>query len=133
MDLRSVTVDVGDPRPGVLRRPWRQWGLAVVTVGVYAVVHHYRLNRELRDFGVDVDPVRACLAFVPGVVLVVPWLVTLVRTGRRIAVAQETVGLTVSIRPWVCVPACVLGLVHVAYAQAEVNRAWRADLAGGLA
>lgn len=130
--LTHAPVDIGDPRRGEVRRPGRQWALTAATLGVYAVVHHYRVNRELRDFGIEVDPVLACLAFVPGVVLVVPCLATVFRTGRRIAVAQEITGLAVSIRPWLSPLACVLGLAHVAYEQAELNRAWRADASGGL-
>ena len=131
MELGSTTVDVGAPRRGDLRHPWTQWVLTLVTVGIWAPVHHYRINRELRDFGVDVDPVLALFAFVPGVLLVVPCVATVVRTGRRIGVAQETAGLHISIRPWVCALGLVVGLLHVAYQQAEVNRAWQADDTGG--
>ena len=30
-----------------------------MTAGIYGIVHHYRLNRKLRDFGLDVDPVKS--------------------------------------------------------------------------
>ena len=34
-------------------------GQAAMTAGIYGIVHHYRLNRKLRDFGLDVDPVKS--------------------------------------------------------------------------
>ncbi len=112
------------PVPGSVRSPWAQWGLAIVTLGVFVAVHHHRVNRELRDFGVDVDPVRAVLAVFPGVLLVVPFLVTVYRTCERIAVAQETVGLRPTIRPELGAVAALLTFLHVPYAQSELNRAW---------
>ena len=114
----------GLPVSGRLRPPWNLWLLAIVTLGVYAIVHHWTVNRELRDFGVEVDPVKATLAVFPGVLVVVPFLVTVYRTADRIAVAQETIGLPVTIRPaWAPVGA-LLALLHIPYLQSELNRVW---------
>lgn len=118
------------PMEGERRDPWKQWALAVVTFGVYGAVHHYRINRELRDFGVDVDPVKALLAFVPGGLVVVPLFVTVYRTAQRIAVAQETTGLAPTIRPGISVIASIFAFLHIAYQQTELNQAWRADTSG---
>lgn len=114
------------PRTGVVRSPVRVWLLAVVTLGVYGVIHHHTMNRELRDFGVEVRPILSVLALVPGFVVVVPPLVTLWRTADRIGVAQETVGLAPSTKGplgaagvvlWLCAP----------YHQRGLNRAWTAE------
>jgi hypothetical protein len=114
------------PRTGAVRSPPRVWLLAVVTLGVYAVVHHYVVNRELRDFGVEVRPAVSVLALVPGAVAVVPPFVTLWRTSDRIGVAQETVGLT----PSTSGPVGALSIVLWLFApnhQRELNKVWSAD------
>lgn len=115
------------PVPGVARDPWKQWGLAVITLGVYAAVRHFRVNRELRDFGIEVDPTMALLAFFPGGLLLIPYLITNYQTGQRIAVAQETVGLAPTSSGELCAFASLIALLHVPYQQTELNRAWATD------
>ncbi len=129
---RTATQDaaVTGPSVGRVRSPGTEWLLAVVTLGVYAAIRHHRVNRELRDFGVDVDPGLALLAFVPGMVLVVPLLVTIHRTSERVAVAQETVGLTPSVDPSRAAALSVLAFAHIPAEQAALNAIWHADPAG---
>lgn len=115
------------PVRGRVRSPLTQWVLTIVTLGVYAAVHHWTVNRELRDFGVDVDPVKATLAVFPGGLVLVPYLVTVHRTGARIGVAQETVGLTPSVQPGLGTVASIFAAVHIPYLQSELNRVWRAE------
>lgn len=117
------------PHAGAPRSPRKQWGLAVVTFGIYAAVHHYRRNRELRDFGLDVDPLKATLAFFPGCLLLVPYLITAYRTGQRIAVAQETADLSPSIRPELSCVAALIAFLQVPYHQSQLNRVWAAHAA----
>ncbi len=114
------------PRSGSIRSPMRSWLLAIGTLGVYAVRHHHLINRELRDFGVEVRPALSALALFPGAVLVVPALVTLWRTARRIGVAQEIVGLVPTADPLRASAAIVAGL-FVPYHQREANRVWLVD------
>ncbi len=116
-----------DPVPGTIQEPWKAWALTIVTLGVYGLVHHYRLNRELRDFGVEVDPIKSALAFFPGTVLVVPYLITLYRTGQRIAVAQETNRLQPTALGWISLLAGLVLFLSVPYHQAELNKVWRAE------
>lgn len=128
----TVTHDGGHaaiPRPtrGERRHPWKQWALAIITLGIYAALRHYTINRELRDYGLDVDPVRALLAFFPGGLVVVPYLITNYRTGQRIAVAQETAGLVPTAQPEISALASLVLALHVPYQQTELNRAWDAD------
>lgn len=113
--------------PGLVRSPLNQWLLAIVTLGVYLVVHHWTINRELRDFGVEVDPTKAALAVFPGGLVVVPYLVTVHHTGARIGVAQETVGLTPSIQPGLGTVVSLFAAAQVPYLQSELNRVWRAE------
>ncbi len=120
------------PVRGEERPPWPQWVLAVITLGIYAAAHHYRINRELRDYGVDVDPARALLAFFPGGLVVVPYLITVYRTGERIRVAQETAGLRPTISPELAAVAAIFAVLNTPYEQAELNKAWKADAEGEL-
>ncbi|MCP5034040.1 MAG: DUF4234 domain-containing protein [Actinomycetia bacterium] len=127
---RSLAASSHPPVPGAQRHPWKEWGLAIITLGIYAAVNHYRINRELRDFGVDVDPLKALIALVPGGLLIIPPFVTIYRTSQRIAVAQETTGLTPTIRPELSAIGSVIALVHIVYQQSQLNRAWQADASG---
>jgi hypothetical protein len=114
------------PRTGEVRSPGHVWLMSIITLGVYAVVHHYLINRELRDFGVDVRPLASLLALFPGVLACVPALVTLWRTSERIGVAQETAGLVPSSNGPVGMIAIVFWL-FAPYHQREVNRVWHAE------
>jgi hypothetical protein len=118
------------PTSGQVRRPVTEWVLAVVTLGVYAAIRHHRVNRELRDFGVEVEPWVALFAFFPGVTLVVPFFVTVHRTSERIRVAQETVGLTTSAVPWRSAVLSIFAFAHIPFEQAALNAVWHADTAG---
>ena len=118
---------VRDPVPGMIQEPWKAWALTIVTLGVYGLFHHYRLNRELDDFGVEVDPVKSALAYFPGAVLVVPYLITLYRTGQRIAIAQETNRLRPTARGWISPLAGLFVFLSVPYHQSELNMVWRAE------
>jgi hypothetical protein len=126
----TITDDVGErsnlPASGRIRSPTRQFLLTLVTFGVHLVVHHWTINRELSRFGVEVDPVRAAFAVFPGGLVVVPYLVTVHRTANRIGVAQETLGLPLTVRPPLAT-AAALATLHVPYLQRELNRVWRAD------
>jgi hypothetical protein len=106
------------------------WVLSVLTFGIFAAVRHYQINRELRDFGIDVHPVNALLAFFPGGLVLAPYLITNFRTSERIAVAQETTGLPPTVRPELSTLASLLVFAHVPYQQTELNRAWEADQKG---
>jgi hypothetical protein len=77
---------------GKARRPWTVATLCVVTLGVYTCVWYYKVNRELRDFGsargdrqlAESKPIRSVLAITVGGLLVLPPLISLVRTTGRV-------------------------------------------------
>lgn len=126
----SREAEVDGPVSGQVRSPWKEWLLAIVTLGVYAAMRHHRVNRELRDFGVEVDPRIALLAFFPGVVLGVPFVVTIWRTSERVRVARETVGLEPSTAAWRAAVLSVLCFAHIPSEQSALNEAWGADDVG---
>ena len=85
--------------------------LPVITLGIYQLVWHYKVNNGLRERGVDVSPGLATFA------LVVPIasLVTVFRTGSRL----RSQGYAVE--PWLgFILIFVFGL-HVWYYQSAIN------------
>ena len=113
------------PRPGQWREPFKVFVLAVVTLGVYAAVHHYIVNRELRDFGIEVDPRLSAIAFFPGIVLVIPYLASAYRTGERIAAAQEAEELRPTASGLTSLAAALVLFASPPYHQAQLNRIWK--------
>lgn len=133
-DLTIGSVDVR------LRNPWGAFALAVVTLGVYAVVWWWKINREIRDFSAHAgkplgnDPTLSALALFPGILLIVPAIWTLVTTTRRVDWVAGQVGLGSHLRvhsPVTVILALVIGAQPV-YLQYPLNAAWRraADATG---
>ena len=116
------------------RDPWGVFGLAFITLGVYAAVWYYKINNELKNYGVENNPTTALLAVLLGWVLIVPPFVSLYRTADRIRQAQEQGQASSRILP---VAALVLMLLHVGapfglpYYQTELNKVWDALADGG--
>src|SRR5919201_6573149 len=92
----AVLIDAYGARAKV-RRPLGAVALTLLTLGVYGVVWYHRVNVELRDYGrayldeglAGSRPARSVLAIVPGLVLVVPPIVSLVRFVGRVRRAQR--------------------------------------------
>lgn len=80
-----------------VRGPWVVAILCVLTLGVYAWVWYYQVNREMRDFGAgrgdrqlaESNPTRSLLAITVGGWLVIPRLISLVRTTGRVQEVQR--------------------------------------------
>ena len=112
---------------GLTRSPVAVWLLLpVVTLGIYSLVWHYKINRELRDFhpSIQVDPGLALLAmFFP----IASW-VTLYNTGKRIAQAQQLAGLGTPCSGGLGVVACFFFGLHAVYYQSQLNRLWASQL-----
>jgi hypothetical protein len=86
-----------------VRRPLTMVLLSIVTFGIYSAVWYYKVNREMRDFGAargDPElaaskPWKSVLAVTIGGLLIVPSLVSWIRTVRRVqAVERSTTGVT---------------------------------------
>ncbi len=118
-----------------VRRPLAVVGLTVVTLGVYGVVWYYRVNVELRDFGgayrdrrlAGSSPRRSALAVAPGIVLLVPPIVSLARFVGRVRRAQRY-GRSELASGWL-VAVLALALVFLpaitGYVQSTLNELWR--------
>ena len=133
-------VDVYGARARI-RSPFAVVGLNVLTLGVYGAVWYYRVNAELRDFGraysdralADSRPRRSLLAMVPGVLLVVPPLVSLAGFAGRVRRAQRY-GRSELTSGWL-VAVLTLSLVFIpaspGYVQSTLNELWRRYAAAG--
>ena len=122
----NVVARIVGPR-GLTRSPIAVWlFLPLVTLGIYSLVWHYKINRELRDFhpSIQVDPGLALLAmFFP----IACW-VTLYNTGKRIAQAQQLAGLGTPCSGGLGVVACFFFGLHAVYYQSQLNRLWASQL-----
>jgi hypothetical protein len=118
-----------------LRRPLAVVALNVLTLGVYGVVWYCRVNVELRDFGrayrdrglAASNPRNSVLAVAPGLLLLVPPIVSLIGFVGRVRRAQRY-GRSELASGWLA-GVLVLSLVFVpvipGYVQSSLNELWR--------
>ncbi|MCC3771874.1 DUF4234 domain-containing protein [Streptomyces sp. UNOC14_S4] len=124
---------MGYPAPGPAaygaamkhRGPIAVWlGLPLITLGIYGIVWHYKVNKEMGQFDPrrPVNPVMSVLAVTLGVFLIVPPFVSVYNTGKRIREAQRAAGVE---------PTCSAGLgvflmffcsLYVLYYQSQLNK-----------
>jgi RsiW-degrading membrane proteinase PrsW (M82 family) len=84
------------------RSPTGAWLLTLVTLLVYWFVWYYKINDEARRYLRDqsIKPWVAVLAIFPGLLLLlVPLLISVCRTGQRIERMERQAGITKRIRP----------------------------------
>jgi hypothetical protein len=109
---------------GMTRSPVAVWLLLpIVTLGIYTLVWHYKINRELRDFhpSIQVDPGLALLAmFIP-----IAYWVTIYNTGKRIAQAQQLSGMGSPCSGGLGVLGAFFFNLNSLYYQSQLNRLWR--------
>lgn len=113
-------------RVGKTRHPWGVWGLTIITLGIYGIVWYFKINKEVRDFepNVVVSPGVSVLALLFGWVLLgIPTLVSIVKSGSRIARAQQGAGLPPRCSGLVGLLLWLLGFGTVYY-QSEINKVW---------
>jgi hypothetical protein len=87
--MAAVEVHVGSPVVK-LRRPWVVGALSLIPF--YWVFWYYAINREMRDFGRargdaalgESKPALSVFAVTLGAIVVIPWVVSLLRTIDRI-------------------------------------------------
>jgi hypothetical protein len=115
--------------------------LTIVTLGIYAYVWYFRINRELRDFGAaqgdeelaKESPGLSLLAVTLGALIIVPAIVSYVRCTKRVQRAQGLVEVPEkdATSGWVIFGLCVGGLLMgvgfvgvPAYVQLGLNHTW---------
>ena len=109
------------------RNPWGVFGLSLVTIGVYYVVWWYKINNEMRNYGIANSPAKATLAITLGGFIIVPPFVSVYNTADRIKQAQEKAGATERMQPVLALLLfVVVGLFAPPYYQSQLNKAWDA-------
>jgi drug/metabolite transporter (DMT)-like permease len=107
------------------RNPWGVLGLTIITLGVYFFVWYYKINRELRDYGIEVDPTGALLAVLIGWIIIIPPFVSFYRTADRILQAQEKSGASERISPLLGLLLFIfVSFLAYPYYQTQLNKVW---------
>jgi hypothetical protein len=115
-----------------IRSPWAAALLPIVTLGIYGFVWYYKINREMADLGrakntdeLGDSPGKSLVAITIGWVIVVPAVLSLINTGKRVQAAQRLSGIDPQMNGWLAI---VMGLlispVLYAYEQSELNKVW---------
>jgi uncharacterized membrane protein len=118
-----VQNDIGFKR----RNPWGVFLLSIITLGVYHIVWWYKINNELRNYGIQNDPAVATLAITLGAFIVVPPLVSWYKTADRIKQAQEASNASERMIPILgLVVFVVIGAIAPVYYQSQLNKVWDA-------
>jgi hypothetical protein len=87
----------------VKRSPTGAWLLTVATLLVYFFVWYYKINDETRRYLRDdsIRPWHSVIVIFPGVLLVIPYFVSIYRTAERIRRVEERSGAQSGFgRPW---------------------------------
>jgi Domain of unknown function (DUF4234) len=109
------------------RGPIAIWFLAIVTIGIYFFVWYYKINREAREYLGDatIKPGVAVLALVLGwILLLIPPIVSVLNTGKRIRRMQEHAGVEDTISPGIGLLLFFFSRLDMPYMQEHLNRIW---------
>ena len=110
-------------------------GLPFITLGIYSYVWIYKVNDEARRFLRDdsIKPALSVLAFIPGAILVIPPLVTIYRTGKRIARMEAVGGSPSRASGGLGLLLAFIFTLYPLYYQSHLNGLWdRYVWAGGV-
>ena len=117
-----------------IRSPFAPALLPFPTLGIYLFFWWYFINRELRDFGrakgtdeLGTSPGKSVLAITLGALIVVPAILSLINTFKRMQRAQRLAGVEV-LNGWIgLVLYVVISPAFFAYMQSGLNNVWKAQ------
>jgi hypothetical protein len=115
-----------------VRNPFGVLGLTLITLGIYGWFWWYQINWEMSELGkakgrddLGDSPMQSALAYSIGSFILIPWIVTLVRTVKRAQRAQAAAGVeSFSGRLFAVIFIFTLGIAGNPYLQAQLNKAW---------
>lgn len=119
-----------------LRNPLGVVGLSIITIGIYYIFWWYYINREMRDYGrakgsneLGTSPGTSLLAVTLGALIIVPALVSIWNTTKRVQAAQRLAGVD-PINGWIAlILFIVISPAYNAYLQSGLNQVWQAETA----
>jgi hypothetical protein len=108
--------------------------LPIPTFGIYLFFWWYFVNRELRDYGkakgtdeLGTSPAKSVLAITLGALIIVPAILSVINTFKRLQRAQQLAGVEV-LNGWIgLVLYLVLSPAFFAYMQSGLNNVWKAQ------
>ena len=90
---------VGTQSTAKIRNPLGVIGLALITFGIYGIFWYYFINREMADFGkargtaeLGDSPGKSVLAVTIGALVIVPALISLYNTCKRVEATRRLAG-----------------------------------------
>jgi Domain of unknown function (DUF4234) len=118
-----------------LRNPVTCLILDIVTLGIYGLFWWYYVNREMADLGrargtteLGTNPANSVLALVPGGLIIVPAILTIINTGRRIKTGQRLAGRPEEANEWIgLVLMLVFAPVALWFYQDQLNKVWQVE------
>jgi hypothetical protein len=136
----EVRIDesTGALKTAKIRHPVAVPVFVLITLGIYGLYWWYQVNREMRDLGrarnavgLGDNPLISLLAVFPGVLILVPPIVSLYNGVQRAQRAQGVVLGSSTLNGWVVLGVIAggfiipfLGLVAYGYIQSELNKVW---------
>ena len=108
--------------------------LGVITLGIYVIFWWYFINREMADYGrsrstkeLGDSPGKSVLAITLGALIIVPAIMSIIKTFKRVQATQRIAGTESTINGWIgLVLLLVFSPAFHAYMQSGLNDAWRA-------
>lgn len=109
--------------------------LGLVTLGIYVIFWYYYINREMADLGrargtrdLGESPGTSVLAITLGALVIVPAIVSIVNTCKRVRTAQRLAGRTDELNMALAlILLLLLGPVGYWYIQNELNKVWERE------
>jgi hypothetical protein len=123
-----------------IRNPVGTFFLTLITLGIYGIFWYYYINREMRDLGrahgtaeLGESPGTSVLAITLGAIIIVPAIMSLINTHKRITAAQRLYGVEEA-NGWIALILYVLlGPAMFAYWQSNLNKVWQGQGGAQLA
>src|SRR5918999_2544774 len=118
-----------------LRNPVTVLLLDLVTIGIYGLFWWYYVNREMADLGrakgtseLGENPTNSVLAIFPGALIIVPAIITMINTGKRVKAGQRLSGQQEEANEWIgLLLMLVFAPVGLWYLQEQLNKVWAVE------
>jgi hypothetical protein len=133
--MAEQVVIPGSDYPAKMRSLWAVALLPLITLGIYFFVWYYKINKEMASLGrargksreLGDSPGKSLLAITLGALIIVPAIVSLVRTFQRIQLTQRLTREGDVLNGWIgLVLYLVISPALWAYMQSGLNESWRA-------
>lgn len=133
----------GGPEQAKIRNVIAVAVLPIITLGIYGLVWYYKVNREMADLGrktgneeLGDSPITSLIAVTIGAIIIVPAVLSLINTFKRIKLTQSVNGVPEGkqLNGWIVLIGWLI-FSPVAYAvqQDALNKAWEGTTAAAAA